>query len=177
MDMMVTRILFENLWLLLGVWVPVQFVLIAMWSWLRSTMTKRFVWSGFAALPILMTLSMMVVTEREKIIGHLNALARAVEQADIDEIASHLAEDFEARGYDREQMLRRIDARIDQYPASHVRISQVVVTVDGDEAAVKFRGSGNIRAPEIPYQYATTLWKSKWRRIQNDWLMTSLERL
>ncbi len=173
---MITQILFENLWLLLGVWVPVQFTLIALWSWLRSTTTKRFVWSGFAALPILMTISMMAVTDREKIVEHLNALALAVEHANIDEIALHFAEDFEARGYDREGMLKRIDTRLAQYPASHVRISQVKISFDGDEATVEFRGSANIQAPEIPYQYGTALWHSKWRRTKNSWLMTSLER-
>jgi len=173
---MVTCILFENWWLLLGVWVPVQFVLIAMWSWLRSTMAKRLVWSGFVTLPVLLVVSMMVVTDREKIVEQLDELAHAVEQANIDDIASHFAEDFESQGYSRLQMLKHIDARLSQYPLSKARISQVKVEVDGDEAAVKFRGSANIRVPEIPYQYGTALWRSQWRRSQQGWLMTSLEK-
>ncbi len=177
MHQMVTRILLESYWLLLGTWIPVQFVLIAMWSWRRTETTKRVVWSGFVVFPMLLVVSMLVVTDREKIVDQLIALARAVEQVDLDEIASHFAEDFEARGYSRERMLARIDARLTQYPVTQARISQVAVALDGDEAIVKFRGSANIRFPEIPYQYATFLWHSKWRRSQDGWLITSLEKL
>ena len=47
----ITRLLFESLWMLAAALAAVQFTLIAIWSWLRSRTAARAVCIGFAVIP------------------------------------------------------------------------------------------------------------------------------
>ena len=60
---MMSRVFLESLWLLAVVWFAVQFVLVAVWSWRRTATPARVVWGGFAALPLLIGLSLWVVVK------------------------------------------------------------------------------------------------------------------
>lgn len=174
MDLL-TRIILESRILLLLAWAPLQIAAIAFWSFQRTTLAKRIVWSGFAALPLLMVVSTIVVTQREEVINLCRRLARAVEQADVAAIAHHIAPDFAAAGYDRDAFLDRLDQRLHQVRVQRPRLSSFDVTAADGATIVTFTAAAGVRAPDVPYQYLLTRWRIHLRRAPDTWHITRLE--
>ncbi len=174
---LLTHIILESRVLLLLAWAPLQIAAIAFWSWQRTDIARRVVWSGFAALPVLMVVSTLVVTQREEVITLCRRLARAVEQADVATIAQHIAPDFSAAGYDRDSFLDRLDQRLHQVRVQRPRLSSFdVIPADG-ATIVTFTAAAGVRAPDMPHQYLLTRWRIHLRRTPDAWRITRLEPL
>ncbi|UCE59087.1 MAG: hypothetical protein JSU63_16785 [Phycisphaerales bacterium] len=175
---MITRMLFENLWMLAVTWVVVQFILIANWSWRRTKLTARIVWTGFAVLPLLILTSSLVVTDREAIITICEEMADAVEAGDIPAIARHLHENCEADDLDRDAFLDRVEQTLTRYRLWDVYLRRFNVTFSTDEVAtVEFSSSARVRAADIPYEYFIARWRLTFHGHADSWLVTRIEPL
>jgi hypothetical protein len=173
---MIGRLLFERLWLLATVLVTVQFILIAIWSWLRTRGAARGVWIGFGAIPILLILSVVVVTPRERIVAICRELAEATESKAIGVIGHYLSRDFEAGRLDRESFLARAEATLQRYSVHYPELRRFTITFPREGVGVaEFSASGQIESPESMYGWLTTRWRLTFRRQGDDWRVERVE--
>jgi hypothetical protein len=171
-----TKILFESLWMLAAVWVPLQFILIAVWSWRRSRPSARAVWVGFAALPMLMLVSSVVVTQREQIIALCEDLGGFVEDGDVDAIGKRLADACEVEDLDRDAFLSRVEDTLARYHIWDVGLGSFETTFSSDGAcAVEFHATARVRSNDIPYEWFASRWRLNFRRIGDSWLVTKIK--
>jgi len=173
-----TRMLFESLWLLAGVWVPVQFALIAVWSWRRSRRSARIVWGGFVALPVLMLLSFVVITQREQVIAVCNELGAFVEGGDVDVISARLADDCVAEQLTREEFLDRVHDSLTRYRIWDVSLRGFETTFsDSESCAVEFHAAARVRSQDLPYDWLASRWRLAFRREGDSWTVTNIKSL
>ena len=133
----ILRLLFESPWLLLVVLVAVQFGLIIVWSWRRSRLSARAVWTGFVAMPTLIALSLLVVTPRERVIGLCRDLASMVDAGDVAGIARHLAEDFDAAQMDRDAFLESVERSLTHYHVDDARLRRFEVEFSAEGVSAR----------------------------------------
>lgn len=173
-----TRILFENVWLLIAVLVPIEFMFIAIWYWRRSPRSRTVAWVGFAAIPLLVLLSILVVTSREWIIQLCGELALAVEAVDIPTIDRHLADDFALEGYDRDELLNRLEGTLRRFRVSDVALHSFEVTVSTkNRAEARFGATCRIRSSEQMYEWLPSRWHLTFQRAHDVWHVTNVESL
>ncbi len=173
---MLTRILFESLWLLAAVWVGGQFLLIALWSWRRSRLTARMVWAGFAAGPLLWVMSALVVTPRERIVEQCEELADYVDQGDIAAITRHLHDDFAVADFDRESFADRLEQMLTRHRIDRPRLRSFDVEFSKDGNAVaEFNASALVRVPDLFSDRVDSHWRVIFRQDGDRWLITKIE--
>ena len=175
---MLTRILFESFWMLAAVWVPLQFTLVAIWSWRRSQPLARTVWVGFAALPVLMLASSVVVTQREHIIAVCEELGGFVEDGDVDAIGQRLADACEVEDLDRAAFLSRVEDTLTRYHIWDVSLRSFETSFPTDGACVvEFHATARVRSSDIPYEWLASRWRLTFRRTGDSWLVTNIRPL
>lgn len=173
---MMSRILFESLWLLAVVWFAVQFVLVAVWSWRRTSTPARVVWGGFAALPLLIGLSVWVVTPRERIIQLCEGLAGFVDEGNIKAIDLRLTDDFVLEDYDRQAFLARVKRFLTEYRVDEPRLSSFRVELgDSDHGTVEFLASARVRSPDLVQDWFPSRWRLTIRQVEDEWRVSRIE--
>lgn len=136
------------------------------------------VWTGFAAFPILLAISLFVQTPREQIVEMCRDLATSVEKADVAAIEIHFADELEVRGYDRDALVTRLRKRLEEIRVSDVFLGGFdVTTASRDAAVVTFRATGRVRGPDLLQQWISSRWKLTLRRRGDRWLITGIESL
>lgn len=175
---MISKLLFESPWLLLALLVPIQFGLICIWSWRRSLLWARFVWIGFAAIPTLLLLSVVVVTPRERIIRLCCNLAAVVEAGDVAAIGKHLADDFEAAGFDRPEFLDRVEQSLTRYRVNNASLRgfDVAFPREGEGVAV-FNAVCSVRSADAYFDRLASRWRVTFRGRSRSWRVMKVEAL
>ncbi len=172
------RLLFESWWLLAAVWVAVQFILIALWSWRRNRLWARTVWVGFIALPLLLGTSALVVTDAERIIEACEYLAARVEAGDVSAIEHMLAEDFEAEGLDRDAITNRLERGLTRYRIWDVSLGRFEVTFPRwHEGVAEFHATARVRSAELVHDRLASKWRLTFRKRSDAWQLVGIESL
>ena len=175
---MTSRILFESLWLLAIVWFAVQFVLIGVWSLKRTSTTARVVWGGFAALPLLIGLSVWVVTPEERLVQLCEELAEFVDEGNLTAIGLRLTDDFALEDYDRQAFLAHVERSLTQYRVDNPRLSSFGVKLsDAVHGTVEFHASARVRSPDLVYDWVPSRWRLTVRRVGDEWRVSRIEAL
>jgi hypothetical protein len=175
---MISRILFESPRLLLAILVVVQFGLICLWSWRRSRVWARVVWAGFAMIPVLLIISIAVVTPREQIIGLCRMLATRVEGGDVAGIGERLADGFEAADLGKSEFLVRVEESLTRYRVDDARLRAFEVESGGrDEATAVFDATCTVRSADSFRGRLPSRWRVTLRRPDRLWLVTKVEAL
>jgi hypothetical protein len=174
----ISKLLFENAILLLVLLVAIQFVIIAIWSRVRSRYWARTVWVGFALLVALPLLSSLVATPRERVIGLCRKLAHLVDRGDVDAIAPHLAETFRVEHLGKSEFLVRAEQRLSHYRVDNPSLRHFETVFPSDGAAeVVFDATCTVRSVD---QFAGRL-PSRWRvrMVEEDgrWRLLEVEAL
>ncbi len=175
-NLMISKLLFERFWLLLIVLAAIQLGLIAVWSWRRNRPCARAVWIGFATIPLLLLLSVVVVTPREQIIELCNNLAEMVDEGDVDAIGSHLADDFLVAGLNRADFLDRVEETLATHPVDDARLYRIEVTFPRkDEGAALFNAVCVIRSTDFYLDRLLSRWRVTFVDQRAGWLVTGVE--
>ena len=175
---MMSRIFFESLWLLAVVWFAVQFLLIAVWSWRRTSTAARVVWSGFAALPLLVALSASVVTPRERIVELCEGLAGFVDDGNVRAIGLRLTDDFVHEEYDRPAFLARVERFLTEFHVDDPRLSGFGVELtDANHGTVEFHASARVRSPDLVYDWIASRWRLTVQQVGDEWRVSRIEAL
>lgn len=171
-------LLFERPWLLLVLLAALQFVLIAIWSRWPTRSCARAVWIGFAAMPSLIALSAVVVTQRERVIDLCRELASLVDLGDVDAVAPLLSEDFAAGELDREAFLRRAKEKLTRFDVNDPRLRGFEVNFgEPGHAVVVFHAVCRVRSPDAYINQFPSRWRMSLRSGGRTWKVTKLEAL
>lgn len=177
-DVTITSLLFERVWRLILLLAAVLLASIVVWSRRRTRIWTRMVWGGFAAIPILSLLSILVITPRERIIGLCRELAVLVDAGEIESIGTYLADEFVTAGLDRDEFLSRVELRITHDHVDHARLRRFRVEFPQvDQALVVFDAVCSIRSADEYHDHVL----SRWRLTLNDrdgvWRVSKIEAL
>ena len=175
---MITRILFESLWLLAVAWVVAEFILIVVWSWRRSRRAAYCVYGGFAAAPLLFIASVLIVTPREQLIQLCMELSGYVDDGNVAAIERHLASDFEAGRLDRNGFIKRLEQSLSRYRVDDPRLRRFQVSFpEAHRGTVVFQASARVRSPDLVYDWIVSRWRLHCRRTADRWQVIKLESL
>lgn len=169
-------ILFESPWLLLVLLAATQLGLLMIWWRRRTRAWSRIVIAGFAAMATLPLLSHLIVTPREQLIRTCRELAVMVEAGDVAGIGRHLADDFEASGLDRTELLDRVETTLKRYVVENVGLHGfAVIFPQRDQAVAVFNAVCRIRSAESFIDRLLSRWRLTFRGQGRSWQVTKIE--
>ena len=132
--------------------------------------------AGFAAMATLPLLSHLIVTPRERLIRTCRELAVMVEAGDVAGIGGHLADDFEASGLDRTELLDRVENTLKRYVVENVGLHAFeVIFPRKDEGVAEFNAVCRIRSAEMPIDRLLSRWRLTFRGRGRPWQVTKIE--
>jgi len=168
--------LLERPWRLSLTLVALQFLLICLWSWRRTTPTRRAVWIGFAAMPVLIVFSASITTTRERIILLCHDLARYVEEGNAAAILARLADDFNVDGLTLGEFEPRLMGALKRYRIDRPSLSRFDVALDGsNHATAVFDAACYVRFDDAIADRVHTRWFVLLRRTRDRWLVTGVK--
>lgn len=168
------------LFLLLG---GAQFLLLVLWARQRTLAAARAVWIGFAAIVLLMSLSILVVTPRERAIRMAKRLARAVETENIGLVAMHIDGSFETEGLDADGVIERIEKAFDRYDIRGLRLNQfeVLRREEGgvrsweNGATIEFTAGAAVSSERGSRGRVLTRWRLTLVDFRGEWRVCKIE--
>lgn len=164
------------MWLLAVLLIVAQITLIAWWSWSRSPRAGRAVWIGFGAIPILLILSGLVRTPRERIVATVVELAQCVETEDLYGIENWLAPEFEAEPYDRAEFLAQMEAAFDRASIRSPTVHGFEISFPRSGVGVAVFQSGcRIETNEASIGWLPLRWRLTFERRGDRWLVEKIE--
>ena len=170
------RLLFESPFTLAAACVGIQTLLLFLWRQRPGRATARAVWVGFAAIPLLITMSIVVVTPRERIIAVCHELASHVDEGHIAGIAEHVADDFATEGFDRTALLDGIERALTTVRVDSPRLRRFEVTFsDEDTALTTFSATCRVRSDDFQQDRLLSRWGITFRRSDDRWLVVRIE--
>jgi len=173
-----TRVLLESYALLIAGWVPVQFALIAVWSWRRQRAFAWAVWLGFAALPLLLVLSWAIETSRERLIRECRDLARFVEAGDVAAIAARLDDSFRAGEHDADSFTERLRRVLANHQVREASLGFFAVEFPTPNRGVaEVTANARVRGTDLVYEFLTSRWRLTFRRSEAGWTLAAVESL
>lgn len=175
---MIARLLFERPVLLFFLWLAVELAIVVVWSRRRTRGSTRIVVAGLLAMPLLITISIGVVTPGERIITICRELAHAVEQADVAGMDRRLDDDFEAVDLNRGAFMDRVERTLTRFHVQDAHLYRFSVTFPQPEmGVVEFNTSCFIDALDVTHQRLLSRWRVTFRKTGRVWLVTRIEAL
>jgi hypothetical protein len=170
-----SALLFENFWLSLGVLIVAQFGLVAWWSWSRTPAARRGVWLGFAAMPVLLAVSVLVVTPRESIQQFCRELARAVESQDLESVRRFLADDFETGDLNAEEFVQVLAQMLKRYRIDRTDVAVVELErVSSNDWQAEVRAATDVYSADGFLSRVPTRWRIVLRSGPDQWTLAAL---
>jgi len=173
---MIPRLLFEGPVRLAIVLVVAVFLLIVIWSRVRSRATGRMVGAGIAAIPLLLAVNHLVVTPREALIELCGKLAGLVDEGQGSAVAAYLSDDFEAGGLDRDAFIDRLEDRLKRFRVDDPRLSGFDVSLPTpNDGLAEFDVACSIRSVDAFLDRVLTRWKLTFRRRGDRWRVVRID--
>ena len=173
---MIARLLFERPVLLFFLWLAVELAIVVVWSRRRTRGSTRIVVAGLLAMPLLILISIGVVTPGERVITICRELANAVEKADIVTIDRLLNDDFEAVDLNRAAFLDRVERTLARFRVQDAHLYRFSVSFPHPEIGVaEFNASCFIDAMDVTHQRLLSRWRVTFRQTGSAWLVTGIE--
>ena len=175
---MFSKLALESPVLLFSLWGTIQIALIGVWSRRRTRNGARAVWFSFGAMPVLMGISVLVVTPRERLITICHELEDHVEKDDAAGIGRYLDGDFEAAGFDRETLIDHVEKVFSRYRIEDVRLRRFEVTFPQPHVGLaEFDATCRVESPDLLYERLRSRWRVTFRRRENQWRVLTVKTL
>ena len=166
-----TRLLFEDLPLLLLAEVAaLALVLAAHRRWMTAR-SRRMVWMGLTLCVLLIAIQVFVVTDREALRDMVRTMARSVEQGDVAALGEKFDDGIIFGTYTgKEAVMKHAHLRLQQYDVNEARVSGFKIEVDGDAATVAFQVVCDLGGVQSTPYYATpSQWQLRCVRHPDGW--------
>ena len=173
---MMLRFFFERWWLLCAVLVVVELVCFAVWTRRRTTRAARVTWISLAAVVLLPLVSHLVVTQRERIEKICRDMAHMIDVGDVQSLATHLADDFEAAGLDRDEFLSRVARALSRYRVDHPSLHRMSVTFPrSGEAVAVFDAVCAVRSQQNYLDRLFSRWQVALVQAESGWRVVTIK--
>jgi len=170
-------LLFESPTKLASLCAFVCLVLLVLWRRTGTAGRRRAFLGALAASLVLLALQAVVVTDHERIVQLLSALADAAERADLGAIEPSIDDSYRDNYGDRAALLARIRDRLTRYTIRNVSLSAFEVTVDGDEATAGFRVVADMNDRDSAFPATPSRWEVGLIRRGGVWRVRSVRLL
>lgn len=170
-------LLFESPARLASLCAFVCLVLLVLWRRTGTAGRRKAFLGALAASLVLLALQAVVVTDHERIVQLLNALADAAERADLDTIEPSIDESYHDSHGDRATLLVRIRDRLTRYTIRNASLSAFEITVDGDEATAAFRVIADVNDRDSSFPATPSRWEVSLIRRGGVWRVRSIRLL
>jgi uncharacterized protein (TIGR02246 family) len=166
-----TRLLFEDLSVLLPVELVALAIVIGLYRHWRTPRSRLAVWIALSICAGLVALQHLVTTDREAIRAMVERMAAAVQEGDVPALGEHFAEDLVFEGdRGKNQVMQHATAVLQQNAIHNARVSAFIIEVRGDDATATFQAVADIRTGGSEPNYnAPTRWELKCRREPAGW--------
>jgi hypothetical protein len=172
----ISRLLFEDLTLLLMAEAAALLVVLAIHRRKLTPQSRRMVWVTLAVCALLIAIQTMTTTKREAVRQTIESLAQAVEDGNMAAIAERVHADFEHRQMDKDTFLTFVQAQLQRWDISNVGLGQFEIEVEDERANATFRCSCNVRGNNGFERGIPSMWTIELERSEDRWQMTSIVR-
>jgi hypothetical protein len=165
-----TRLLFEDLSLLLLAELAGLAVILGVHRTRMTPYTRRLVWIFLAVCAGLIALQYTVVTDREAIQATVEAMARDVEQGNVQALGDKFDEAITFERIEGKQaVLREAYRTLQRYDINNARVSGFDIKLDGNRAQVHFQAVAEVRGGPATIGRTPTVWDLVMVRDEGDW--------
>lgn len=167
-------VLFESLpWLLFFCAAGVA-VALAVHRRRLTARSRRGIWLTVAVGALLVAVQTLVHTDRERLTEAVQAMARAVDEGDMDAFSRYVAPELTWRGGGRREFLDDVTSRLTTTQIDGARLSQVRASVTGDTATVSFTAVCDLRNGRGDQDRVVSFWRLGFVRTAGRWLMNAV---
>lgn len=168
--------LFENPATLSVLLILLEGGVVGLWFRRRSLRSSRLALAGLVAIPALVSVNLLYVTPRERIVALCEDLRRQVQDGNTAGIGEHLSDAFFAAGYSRAAFLARVGDRLKRVRVDEAQLRGIEVRwTHPDEAEATINAWCRVRSGEGLAWRFPSRWKLTWRRRGDTWLVTGLQ--
>ena len=173
----VTRLLFEDLPLLLVAEAIALAVVLAIHRRQFTPQTRRAVWITLGVCVTFIVIQSLVTTKREALEAMVSALARAVDDGDVPAIAERIDEEFRHGNDDKEAFLDGVVKQtLQRWQVDEAKVAGFKIEIDGDTATVSFRAHCDCRS-DNPVQYSVpSFWTLNCVHRPDGWKLLGIPR-
>lgn len=168
-------LLFESPITLLIVLIVVQFCIVAIWSRIRSRRSAQIMWFGFLAIPLLMTVSWVVDTPRERIIRICHEMAEAVENGRAAEVGGFLDESIQVGQWDKDALIEQLTSLLSKYRIHAPSLSGFDFTERADQLTIEFAVTCGVSSIEGDFGSLPTRWRLTFRGRNESYAACAVE--
>lgn len=148
----------------------------ALWISGNSRQNKRLQQASFATLflaVLLGTLSLLIDTDKEKVIKRTRQLISAVEKQDKSAAEKLLHPQVELGGLDKAAIVQRIGTAADEFHIKSISVTSITVEPSGPDLAAILTATANIDHSLWSGPVPST-WKMVWEKSGQDWLLRDI---
>jgi len=172
---MMISLLFERPITLLVVCAVIESMIARYWARTRSTSASRVAVIGLLATIALPAISVLVVTNRERIEQTCREAGMAVDDGNLNAIGDLLEPSFNSEGIDRDEFLRHAGEILTRYRVDRVHLRNFDVHLSEDAyATATFDATCAVRSADTYADAVPTRWQLHFRRSGDRWLITEV---
>jgi len=146
-----------------------EVILAAVWYERRGRRTMLMLLLPPALAVIVLGVSALVVTDRERILNAAKTIARQAETGRTDALREFVDADYSGFGDDKAGAIRAAESAIGTYRVSRVRFTKLQVEVTGDQAALHAATVIEFGDPRFGSGRTGVVFDVRWIRRQNGW--------
>ncbi len=165
----VTRLLFEDLPLLLVAEVIALGVVLAIHRRRFTAKSRRLVWITIGVCAALIAIQKLTVTKREALKQMVSALAQAVDDGDVSAIGQRLDDEFQDRQWDKKTFLDQVRLRLQRWQIDQASVGGFEIEIDGEQGTVSFRATCDWRSRDRVGYKIWSSWKLRCVRRADGW--------
>ncbi len=165
----ISRLLFEDLWLLLIAEFIAIVIVLAVHRRRMTAGTRRAIWITLACSVVLVCLNKFVTTDNECIIEMVTAVAEAVDEGDIPAIAARVDDEFKYRHWDKAGFVAELNGKLQNWRVDEARVGRFEIEIEGDVAKASFRASCDWKGSSDAQAGVASLWTLECVRRPDGW--------
>ncbi len=142
-------------------------------------MTGRLAGACVVLSPLLLLLSVAIVTDRERIAAVCREMAVAVGSSKIDQVGQHISRSFQTASrngmLDRDDFLDVVRSALKRWDVEEERLSDFEIETRGDRATVSFRATCRLVGPELMLPRHVSVWDLEFSREGSGWKVVDVQ--
>ena len=160
--------------------VVIETVLLRIWSWRRTQRTGAVAIAGLIAIPVLVFIQAIVVTDAEAIRRVCRQMADAVAKGDVDAVADCLSDRFRIedgdRIWDKSAVVERIRGVLsERWDVEEQRLSAFKISVAHQRATATFKATCRLITSEMMIPHHESFWRLTMVAEEGTWRAERIE--
>jgi len=174
----IQSIFLKDPYLLVPFLVVTTLILVWLWDQRRTRLTARLAIGGIASIPVLTVVELIVVTDRERVRSVCEALAGAVNDADLTAFADLVWEGFRIgsgdRAWNKADLLAQCEKTLSKWDIDEACLSRFEITVTDGTATASFQATCRLISADFMVPRYVSTWDAAFVRQEGSWLLSAV---